>query len=319
MNALAYSDEDGLIDYSGGILDIRDKIIRVNDDNEEIFIADPLRILRAIRLSGEYGMKIDPKTQEYMFEHKELLRDVAPERIRDELCKIMVTTHCAFYLKKYFEIFLIILPELSLMEGFHQNNPHHIYNVLDHTFVTIKNIEPNLELRLAMLFHDIAKPFTYSKDENGVGTFTDHEIRGAEMTRDILNRLKFSKKIIQRVTKLVEYHNYEIPEKDIQVKAFLSKFGIENIEDLFKINKSFVLEGHICRTVTPKELDLHVAVCGKVGSFEEGYEFDAVVLDDSILAHPQRLNLAERMERAVYLGLDEKNITAKFVAGTKII
>ena len=61
------------------------------------------------------------------------------------------------------------------------------------------------------------------------------------------------------------------------------------------------------------------AFFGKVGSFEEGYEFDAVVMDDSVLSHPQPLNLAERAERAVYLGLDEKNITAKYVAGRKII
>lgn len=61
------------------------------------------------------------------------------------------------------------------------------------------------------------------------------------------------------------------------------------------------------------------AFFGKVGSFEDGYEFDAVVLDDSILPHPQKLNLAERMERAVYLGLDEKNITAKYVAGRRIL
>ncbi len=60
------------------------------------------------------------------------------------------------------------------------------------------------------------------------------------------------------------------------------------------------------------------AFFGKVGSFEEGYEFDTVVLDDSVLAHPQQLNLAERMERAVYLGLDEKSILEKFVAGRKI-
>jgi guanine deaminase len=60
------------------------------------------------------------------------------------------------------------------------------------------------------------------------------------------------------------------------------------------------------------------AFFGKVGSFEEGYEFDAVVMDDSVLAHPQRLTLAERVERAVYLGLDEKKIDAKFVAGRKI-
>ena len=61
------------------------------------------------------------------------------------------------------------------------------------------------------------------------------------------------------------------------------------------------------------------AFFGKVGSFEEGYEFDAVVMDDSVLLHPQPLNLADRAERAVYLGLDEKNITAKYVAGRKII
>ena len=61
------------------------------------------------------------------------------------------------------------------------------------------------------------------------------------------------------------------------------------------------------------------AFFGKVGSFEAGYEFDAVVMDDSVIPHPQPLNLAERMERAVYLGLDEKNITAKFAAGRKII
>ena len=58
---------------------------------------------------------------------------------------------------------------------------------------------------------------------------------------------------------------------------------------------------------------------GKVGSFEDGYDFDAIVLNDNVLSHPQTLNLAERMERAVYLGLDEKNLTAKFVAGTKVL
>ena len=61
------------------------------------------------------------------------------------------------------------------------------------------------------------------------------------------------------------------------------------------------------------------AFFGNVGSFEEGYEFDAVILDDSVIPHPQSLNLAERMERAVYLGMDDKNITAKYVAGRKII
>ena len=87
------------------------------------------------------------------------------------------------------------------------------------------------------------------------------------------------------------------------------------------MNKSFVLEGHICRTVTPKELDFHenaFAVCGKVAGFEEGYEFDVIVMDDEIPVHPQALNTAERTKRAVYPGLEARNIIAKYLAGEMI-
>ena len=204
MNALAYSDEDGLIDYNTGVMDINNKVIKLNGEDDELFQADPLRILRAIRLSAEYGMRIDRETQEYMQEDKELLKDVAPERIRDELSKLLVTPRAEFYIKKYFDIFIEIIPELSLIEGFEQSDPHHIYDVLEHTLVSMKCIEPNLELRLTMLFHDIAKPFTFQKTEEGIGTFKGHALKGAEMTREILNRLKFNKKTIQKVTKLVE-------------------------------------------------------------------------------------------------------------------
>jgi len=238
MNALAYSDEDGLIDYSTGLQDINNKIIRLNGEEDEIFQNDPLRILRAIRLSAEYGMRIDRDTQEFMFDDKELLKDVAPERLRDELCKILVTPRASFYIKKYFDIFIEFIPELALMEGFEQNNPHHIYDVLEHTLVSLKSVEPVLELRLAMLFHDIAKPLTYKKDENGVGHFPNHEIKGAEMTREIMNRLKFNKKIIQKVTKLIAYHDYNIPDDEIRLKQFLSKFGPENIENLFAVKRA---------------------------------------------------------------------------------
>ncbi len=238
MNALAYSDEDGLIDYNTGVVDITNKVIKLNGEDDELFKADPLRILRAIRLSAEYGMRIDRETQEYMMEDKELLKDVAVERIRDELSKLMVTPRAEFYIKKYFDIMIEIIPELALMEGFEQSDPHHIYDVLEHTLVSVKCIETNLELRLAMLFHDIAKPFTFHKDENGLGTFKNHAIKGSEMTREILNRLRFNKKTIQKVTKLIEYHDYNVPEDPQRIKQFLSKFGTEDIDDLFKVKKA---------------------------------------------------------------------------------
>lgn len=238
MNALAYSDEDGLIDYNTGVVDINNKVIKLNGNEDELFKADPLRILRAIRLSAEYGMRIDRETQEYMFEDKELVKDVAVERVRDELCKLLVTPRAEFYIKKYFDIFLEVIPELALMEGFEQSDPHHIYDVLEHTLVSMKVIEPNLELRLAMLFHDIAKPFTFHKDENGLGTFKNHGQKGAEMTREIMNRLRFNKKTIQKVTKLVEYHDYMVPDEPQRIKQFLAKFGTEDIDDLYKVKKA---------------------------------------------------------------------------------
>ena len=238
MNALAYSDEDGLIDYGSGVLDIHNKVIKINGEDDSLIKEDPLRILRAIRLSAEYAMRIDPETQEYMMENRELIKTVASERIRDELSKLLVTPRSEFYLKKYFEIFIEIIPELTLLENYNQNDPHHIYDALNHTFASMKAIEPKLELRLAMLFHDIAKPFTFSKDENGVSHYKNHAQKGAEMAREILNRFKFSKKIIQKVTKLIEYHDYNIPDNDVQIRQFLTKFGTDDIEDLFKVKKA---------------------------------------------------------------------------------
>lgn len=238
MNALAYSDEDGLIDYNTGVLDINNKVIKVNGEEDEVFYNDPLRILRAIRLSAEYGMRIDPETQEYMDDNRNLLKEVAPERIRDELCKLLVVPRCDFYIKKYFDIFLEVLPELALLERFNQNDPHHIYDALEHTYVTLKVIEPRLDLRLAALFHDIAKPYTYVKKADGTAEYPNHSKKGADITREIMNRLKFNKKMIQKVTRLVEFHDYEPPENEMRIKNFLANFGSENLEDLFKLKRA---------------------------------------------------------------------------------
>ena len=241
MNALAYSDDDGLLDYSSGLVDIKSSVIRLNGNEDENFIKDPLKILRAIRLAGEYKMKIDAQTAEYMFDNKELLKQVPVERIRDEFSKIMVLDRISFYLKKYFDIFLVFLPELTLMENFEQNSPFHIYDAWEHTLICLKSCESDLELRLAALFHDIAKPLTYEQDADGVGWFPNHAIKGATMARDIMNRLKYSKKQIQVVTKLVEYHNRDFPLKEVDLKRFLSNFNSEELEKLFKLKYANVM------------------------------------------------------------------------------
>ena len=183
-------------------------------------------------------MRIDPETQEYMDDNRNLLSEVAPERIRDEISKLLVVPRADFYLKKYFEIFLEVLPELALLERFNQNDPHHIYDALEHTFVTLKVVEPKIELRLAALFHDIAKPYTYMKKADGTADYPEHGKKGADIAREIMNRLKFNKKIIQKVTKLVEFHDYKVPENEMKIKNFLSNFGSENLDDLFALKKA---------------------------------------------------------------------------------
>ena len=238
MNALAYSDEDGLIDYNTGVMDIKNKIIKVNGEDDEIFVNDPLRIIRAIRLSAEYAMRIDPDTQEYMNDDRDLLQDVATERVRDELCKLLVIPRADFYIKKYFDIFVEVLPELALLERFNQNDPKHIYDALEHTLVALKVVEPKLELRLATLFHDIGKPFTFSKNADGTSSYPDHAKKSADMAREIMNRLHFNKKTIQRVTKLIEYHDFHVTDNEMRIKSFLTNLGPENIDDLFKIKKA---------------------------------------------------------------------------------
>ena len=241
MNALAYSDEDGLLDYASGLVDIKSSVIRLNGNEDENFVKDPLKILRAIRLAGEYKMKIDSQTVEYMYDNKELLKQVSVERIRDEFSKIMVLDRISFYLKKYFDIFLVFLPELTLMENFEQNSPFHIYDVWEHTLMCLKSCDNDLELRLAVLFHDIAKPLTYEQDEEGVGWFPNHAQKGAAMTRDIMNRLRFSKKQIQVVTKLVEYHNKDFPLKEVELKKYIANFNSEELEKLFKLKYANVM------------------------------------------------------------------------------
>lgn len=293
MNALAFSEDDGLIDYGTGVIDIQNKVIRVNGTEDSVFLNDPLRILRAIRLSGEYGMRIDIETQSYMNDDRELLKGVAVERIRDELSKLLVVPRCEFYIKKYFDIFLEILPELALLEGFNQNDPNHIYDALEHTFVSMKCVEPTLELRLAMLFHDIGKPFTYSKGNDGYAIYKDHAIRSSYIARGILNRLRFNKKVIQKVIKLIEFHDYEVPTNDMKLKQFINKLGVENIDDLYKVKKAnFYAKNPACVSLLKK--------------IEEEYERMKAVVRKTSFIRKNELKLNGK--DLILLGVDQDNV-----------
>ena len=132
MNAIAYNDDDGLIDPFNGLKDIENKIIRCVGTPVDRFKEDPLRIMRAVRFAAQLGFHIENYTNIAMVQTNDGLSKISAERIQSELCKTLISDHPEYVLDYYIDISPAI-PELSKMMGCSQNNMYHIYDVWNHT------------------------------------------------------------------------------------------------------------------------------------------------------------------------------------------
>jgi len=233
-----------IIDPYDGQKDLKNKIIRTVGEPEHRFDEDALRLMRAIRFATELDFKIEEKTAAAIKKESKLLAVIAKERIRDELEKIVMSERAAEGIKKLTELNLLphIIPELGEGIGVGQNK-HHIYEVFDHNVRALDYTAKNnysLIIRLAALLHDVAKPRT-KIGEGADSTFYNHEIVGAKMAYQILDRLHFSKEIIEKTVHLVRYHlfYYNVGEvSEAGVRRFLRRVGPENIEDLIKVREA---------------------------------------------------------------------------------
>lgn len=128
------------------------------------------------------------------------------------------------------------IPEWAKTIGFEQKNKHHCYTVSEHILRNIECVLPDEITRLALFFHDIGKPNCFTIDEKGQGHFYKHEIISADMTKEIMERLKFDKETIERVYKLVRYHLFYRSEIDENyVRKMLNRLGKENMLRFFKV------------------------------------------------------------------------------------
>jgi poly(A) polymerase/tRNA nucleotidyltransferase (CCA-adding enzyme) len=246
INAMALKIENGklqIVDLFNGKEDLKNKIIRAVGDPRERFSEDALRMMRAVRFSvtlGE-GWKIEEKTKEAIKENAFWISAISKERIRDEFLKIIMSERAAEGIERMRQLGLLkyIIPELE--EGYKvTQNKHHIYDCYEHylrslDFAAKKGF--NMYVRLAALLHDIGKPRT-KKGEGPDATFYGHEIVGAKMTAQILNRLRFPKKDIEKIVKLVRYHLFYYNPGEVgesSVRRLLRKVGKENIEELLQV------------------------------------------------------------------------------------
>ncbi|MBQ3562784.1 MAG: tRNA nucleotidyltransferase, partial [Clostridia bacterium] len=174
INAMAFSKKTGIVDPFGGEADLQNKIIRSVGDADRRFNEDALRLMRAIRFASVLGFKIEEKTKISIFKNKNLLKNISSERIAAELVKLLCGKNAKQIIIDYFEVLEVILPEISQMKNFNQNNPHHIYPLLEHTAIAVENTPAEPPLRLAMLLHDCGKPDALTIDERGVSHFYGH-------------------------------------------------------------------------------------------------------------------------------------------------
>lgn len=247
VNALALSikkNTSALIDPYGGVADIGNNIIRAVGEPHRRFEEDALRLLRAVRFAADLGFTIEPETYKAIMERSGTLEFVSQERIRDELTKLLMTDRAAEGIVMLEDTGLLkfIIPELREGIGCGQNK-HHIYTVFDHNVRALNyTVEKgySLEVRLASLLHDVGKPRTKAGDGHD-STFYNHEVVGAKMTLKILDRLRFSKDIIERVAHLVRCHlfYYNVGEvTETGVRRFLSRVGMDNVDDLLKVREA---------------------------------------------------------------------------------
>ena len=211
VNGLFYDPvAEKLIDYVGGEADLKAGIIRAIGNPADRFHEDHLRLLRAIRFAARLKFKIEPQTWDVICANAALIRTISAERIRDELNKILTVSRPEKGLDLLDRSGLLqeILPDIAALHGVEQPPEFHPEgDVYTHVRLMFSKIqEPNLELALAILFHDVGKKPTMTVDENGRIRFNGHESVGAEMTEVIMTGLRYDNKTIQTVCELVQHH-----------------------------------------------------------------------------------------------------------------
>lgn len=245
INAMAVDEQGNIIDPYGGLVDIKNRLIRSPEDLAgERFQEDPLRMMRAIRFCVAAGYSLHPNVYEAIRHNSGELNRTAPERIRAELNRILVADRPAHGIILLLETGLLqqFLPEVVAMVGFDQKNKRHNKDVFEHTLAVLEAAPARINVRLAGLLHDIAKPNTFTISEDGIGHFYGHHLEGRKMSEEILRRLKYDNQTIEDVSILVAEHMSRFPKvRNANLKRLINRAGERNLEDLFDLQRADIL------------------------------------------------------------------------------
>ncbi len=232
VNAMALRLSDNvLIDPFGGQSDLEQKILKAVGNPFDRFTEDPLRMLRLARFVAKLGFTVETQTKKATQDLAHLVSSVAAERIQSELLGLLSSQKnllTALRLLRDTGLLEQIIPEYAVCIGFEQQNPHHHLTLDEHQFVTVQFAQnASLETKLAGLLHDMAKPATQVFGLDGVAHYYHHETRSADITREILLRLKCSHQMLETVVKLVGNHmRPPIPSSQKALRKFVNDLGL---------------------------------------------------------------------------------------------
>jgi len=243
-----------IIDLFDGIEDLRNKIVRTPIDPNISFGDDPLRMLRAVRFTSQFGFKIEKSTLNAIRLMKERINIVSIERISDEIMKILSLKKpsVGFKLLKHIGILKLILPEVDDLSGVENQEGYLHKDVFFHTLKVVDNVakdSENLNLRFTALMHDIAKPLTKKFLSESGWTFYGHDELGAKMVVDIVKKLKLPNRLGEYARKLIRMHLRPIflseeQVTDSAIRRFIVEAG-DNFEDLMILCRADITSGNI--------------------------------------------------------------------------
>ena len=242
INAMAYRPGEGLVDAFDGMGDLKKKKIRCVGEARQRFLEDALRMMRAARFAAQLGFAIDADTKSAICALAPTLKNISAERIREELVKLICSSHPETFLELYQTGMTgVVLPEFDAMMRTGQNTPHHCGTVGEHSIQAMGCVGQDKALRLTMLLHDVAKPACKTVGEDGLDHFYGHPKEGARMARAIMRRLKFDNDTIARVCRLVEGHDDNPPLSERAVRRAIVRIGAEAFPAMFDVKRADAL------------------------------------------------------------------------------
>lgn len=233
INSAAYSDITGLCDIFNAVHDIKNGIVRFMHPDEASISANPILMLKAVRLCAELDFRLDEQSERLIKKCASKIRLEHPHRIAAELDKLLMSPHPDDFRELHrLGLLKYIMPQLERCFGEPQKNKYHIYDVGEHIMNAVKNTPKDYVLRWSALLHDVGKPCCSSTDTNGIIHFYGHHHESRIIADDILHRFGIEHNTAKDILTLIENHDVRVDPSPVSVKKIMCRTGGELFEKL---------------------------------------------------------------------------------------